>query len=125
MLQRMTMADNKKLSLSYLRFLNLLQAVREIPSFPALDPVEERLLNILASFWHAGTKITVLEAMNVSREISSTTVHRRLKTLRSKGLIDLLVDSSDSRIKYVVATDQTEKYFATLGQALVQATQPK
>jgi DNA-binding MarR family transcriptional regulator len=52
-------------------------------------------------------------------------VHRRLKTLRSKGLIDLLVDSSDSRIKYVVATDQTEKYFATLGQALVQATQPK
>lgn len=110
-------------STCYLKFLNLLEAIRETPAFPAMDPVEERLLNLLAATWHVGKKVSVLEAMGLSSEISATTAHRRLKTLRSKGLIALDADKSDTRIKYVVPTDLANSYFATLGQALNKAQQ--
>jgi hypothetical protein len=36
------MANQSKYSATYLRFLNLVQAIREIPTFPVMDPVEER-----------------------------------------------------------------------------------
>ena len=114
---------SSKYSLMYLRFLNLINAVRQIPMFPTLDPVEERLLNQLAATWHAGKKISVLEAMGLSTEISATTAHRRLKTLLKKGMIAFELDRIDSRVKYVVATELTGQYFTSIGQALEQAQQ--
>ena len=110
-------------SSTYLRFLNLVQAIREIPTFPAMDPVEERLLTMLAALWHQEKRISVLDAMSLCREISATTAHRRLKTLRKKGMIALDIDTIDSRVKYVVPTALAKQYFTTLGQALDQAQQ--
>ncbi len=117
------MSDNKKDYVTYLKFLSLSQQIREMPSFASIDPVEEHLLTMLASFWHHDKKITVLEAMNLSTKISSTTLHRRLISLRSKGLIALKVSELDSRVKYVISTDLTQKYLATLGRALATAQQ--
>jgi DNA-binding MarR family transcriptional regulator len=65
--------------------------------------------------------MTVLQAMGMMTEISSTTAHRRIKSLRKKGLIALNIDEVDNRIKYVVPTDQSNKYFAQLGQCLDKA----
>jgi DNA-binding MarR family transcriptional regulator len=62
--------------------------------------------------------------MGLSTEISATTAHRRLKTLRKKGMIDLDTDKVDSRVKYVVPTALAEQYFVTLGQAIDKAHQP-
>ena len=118
-----TLNEKSQHSLCYLKFLNLIEAIREIPTFPAMDPVEERLLNLLAATWHVGRRVSVLEAMGLSSEISATTAHRRLKTLRGKGMIALDADKSDTRIKYVVATELANSYFATLGQALNKAQQ--
>ena len=115
------MVNQSKYSATYLRFLNLVQAIREIPTFPAMGPVEERLLTMLAGVWHLEKKISVLEAMSLTNEISATTAHRRLKTLRKKGMIDLDTDQSDSRVKYVVPTALAKQYFTTLGQALDKA----
>ena len=115
------MVNQSKYTATYLRFLNLVQAIREIPTFPAMDPVEERLLTMLAGVWHLEKKISVLEAMSLTNEISATTAHRRLKTLRKKGMIDLDTDQSDSRVKYVVPTALAKQYFTTLGQALDKA----
>jgi DNA-binding MarR family transcriptional regulator len=86
-----------------------------------MDPVEERLLSLLAAAWHVEKKISVLEAMGLTNEISATTAHRRLKTLRKKGMIDLDTDQFDSRVKYVVPTALAKHYFTTLGQALDKA----
>ena len=118
------MSTESKHSLTYLRFLNLVQAIKQIPTFPAMDPVEERLLSMLGVNWHNGKKVSVLEAMGLSTEISATTAHRRLKTLRKKGLIELDTDKIDSRVKYVVPTALAEQYFVTLGQAIDKAHQP-
>jgi DNA-binding Lrp family transcriptional regulator len=114
---------HSKNSIVYLRFLNLIQAIRQIPTFPDLDPVEERLLNLLAAGWHLGKNISVLEAMGLSNEISATTAHRRLKTLTKKGMIALDVDKVDSRVKYVVPTELAATYFTSMGQALERAQQ--
>lgn len=109
-------------SSTYLRFLNLVQGVRALPDFPALDPVEERLLNLFAAVWHSGRQITVLQAMGMSTDVSSTTAHRRLKSLRKKGVIMLVPDESDNRIKYVQPTSVANQYFSQLGKCLNQAS---
>ena len=115
---------NIKTSITYIKFLHLTQAVHDLPHYPLLDPLEERLLNYFASAWHAGKKLTVLETMHASSDISPSTVHRRLKTLRKKGLIALDVDQIDNRIKYIVQTELTKSYFAHLGQCLSKVIDP-
>ena len=115
------MRTPKNSDLTYMRFLNLVQAVKERADFPEIDPVEERVLNILAARWHTGIKITVLETISMLGEFSATTLHRRLKSLRKKGMIGVDYDDEDARIKYVVPTKVTLAYFAQLGDALAKA----
>jgi hypothetical protein len=115
------MSGQSSHSSTYLRFLNLVQGIRSLPDFPVLDPVEERLLNLFATVWHTGKQITVLQAMGMSTDVSSTTAHRRLKSLRKKGVITLVADESDNRIKYVRPTPVAHQYFSQLGQCLDQA----
>jgi DNA-binding transcriptional ArsR family regulator len=105
----------------YLRFLNLARAVRELPDFPALDPVEERLLNQFAAVWQQDRPLTVLQAMGLSKDVSSTTAHRRLKSLRGKGMVALVSDEVDNRVKYVRPTPLARDYFSRLGRCLDEA----
>ena len=98
----------------YAKFLSLVQAIKGLPAFPELDPLEERLLNQLASQWHQG-------AMQMSNDVSPATVHRRLKTLRKKGMLNLTEHASDNRIRYIVPSDLATKYFAKMGQCLDMA----
>jgi len=107
--------------MSYLKLLNLLEAVKGLPSFPALDAVEERLLNTFASLWQVGAPVTVLQAMEMLENISPATVHRRLKTLRKKGFIALEMDETDNRVKFIVSTPLTRRYFAKLEDCLAKA----
>ena len=65
--------------------------------------------------------MTVLETMKATPDLSPSTVHRRLKTLRKKGLVTLDVNQIDNRIKYIVHTDLTNRYFTQLGHCLSQA----
>ena len=105
----------------YLKFLGSVQALRQSAAFPPLDLPEERLLDQLASSWCQGKKITVLKAMQMSTDASSTTVHRRLKTLRLKGMLELEIDEDDNRVKYIVSTDLSRDYLSQLGKSVVQA----
>jgi len=105
----------------YLKFLSYAQAVRLSKAYPQLDLPEERLLDQLASSWAQGKKITVLRAMQMSPDASSTTVHRRLKTLRLKGMLELEVDEDDNRVKYIIPTDLSRRYLSELGQSVLRA----
>lgn len=111
-----------KQSLTYLKFLSLVSTLRSMPAFPVLEPIEEHLLNAFAAAWHMGKQLTVLEAMQISTSVSSATVHRRLKTLRTKGYLELSTDASDSRIKYLLPTPQAIQYFTELGACLSKAS---
>lgn len=103
----------------YLKFLNLVNAIRRI--HPVLDPMEERLLNLVSAAWSAGKQVTVMEAMSNTADASPATIHRRLKTLRNKGMLELQVDESDNRVKYIVPTPKALAYFESLSQCLIEA----
>ena len=105
----------------YLNFLRISGDVRKLPAYPQLDLPEERLLDLLATFWSAGKKITVLKAMQMSSDASSTTIHRRLKTLRLKGMLELQMDEDDNRVKYINSTQLARDYLSHLGKSVVAA----
>jgi len=107
---------------TYMKFLQLAQVIRGLPTFPALDAVEDQLLHIFGSAWATGQRITVLEAMKSLQDTSESTVFRRLKSLRAKGMLNLEVDQSDHRTKYVVPTDKTLEYFSKMGECLILAS---
>jgi DNA-binding transcriptional ArsR family regulator len=108
---------------SYLKFLHLVQVVRETPGFPALDAVEERVLNIFAVAWYEGREITVLEAMKMLPGISESTVFRRIKSLRQKGMVSLNMDEKDRRTRYIRPSELANRYFDILGGCLKKAQQ--
>lgn len=110
-------------SQAYLKFLNLVKAIRDLPTFPTLDAVEQTLLESFAAVWHTGKQITVLEAMHMSKEISPSTVHRRLKSLRAMGMLELVSDEVDTRIKYVTASPRANEYFSALDRCMLEAGQ--
>ena len=110
---------------NYLKFLRLVQAVRVLPEYSEVSPSEERLLNHLAFAWSTDQKITVLQAMGVDRDISHSTSHRLLKSLRLKNFIMLMTDERDTRVKYVLPTDKTHQYFTRLGRCLGRAIEHK
>ena len=106
----------------YQRFLNLASAVEELSEFPALDPVEQKMLALLSKYWSGKQKITVVEAMHMTSDISTSTIFRYLKKLRQKGYIELVVDELDNRVKYVSPTPMTDSYFSKMGKLLLKAT---
>ena len=106
---------------TYFRVLNLVEAIHDLPSLPALDPVEERLFHLLAGMWAAGGEVTVLQAMNGSPGASPSTVHRRLKTLRDKSLITYSERADDLRVKCIEPTPLARQYFAALGRCMDRA----
>ena len=112
--------STKAKSLPYLKFLNLVDALRDMPTFPKIDPIEERLLDLLAIAWSSGRRVTVLEAMRMSPDRSSATVHRLLKSMLKKGVIELEPDAEDGRVKHVVPTAATNQYFARLNQCMLK-----
>ena len=115
------MASKKEHSLLYFKFLNLVAASRQLPGVPEIDAVEDRILGFLARAWYQGERITVVEAMHGMEEISPSTVQRRLKALRVKGLLRVENDEQDNRLKYVQPTDLSMRYFAALGQCMRKA----
>jgi DNA-binding MarR family transcriptional regulator len=115
------MASKKEHSALYFKFLNLVAASRQLPGLPEIDAVEDRILAFLARAWSVGQRITVVEAMHGMTDISPSTVQRRLKAMRVKGLLQVESDVNDNRFKYVQPTDLSLRYFATLGQCIQKA----
>lgn len=106
---------------AYLRFINLALAAEKLSYFPSLEPTEMRVLKLLSVYWLKKQLITVVEAMNMTSEISTSTIFRNLKKLREKGYVELVVDDVDNRVKYISPTKQADKYFSNLGKLMFKA----
>lgn len=108
-------------STSYLRFLNLASAVRDMSAFPKMDSLEESLLNAVVFAAANQGALTVLQAMEILPQASPSTTHRRIKSLRKNGLVELVGDAGDERVRYVMPTPLAERYFTQMGECLKQA----
>ena len=102
----------------YQRFLNLSRAIDQSSKFPSLTPDEKSILRCCNDYWIDGQNLTVVEAMNVVPTMSTSTVFRYLKKLRQKGFIELEIDESDNRVKYIRPTKLTKIYFSEHGKII-------
>ncbi len=106
---------------AFIRFANLLRAISVLPSGVTLDPQEERLMQELAVRWGNNEAVPVLTAMGMMPGASASTVQRRLKSLRAKGLITFETHAQDARVRHVVPTAQGRAYFARMGELMQEA----
>jgi hypothetical protein len=105
----------------YLRFLQLAEALRGLPSLPTLDPLEERILTFVAVKAQGQDRLSVRDMMAKTEFGSPATVHSRLKSMREKGWL-MLSDTDDTRRKQVELTQAALLHFDKLSTCLVNAT---
>lgn len=104
----------------YLRFLQLADAVRGAPDLPGLDPLEERILALVARAGQQHERLSVRDMMAKEELGSPATVHNRLKSMRMKGWI-MLSDTEDTRRKQIELTQAALQHFDKLSECLVEA----
>jgi DNA-binding MarR family transcriptional regulator len=105
----------------YLRFLQLASAIRGLPSLPPLDPLEERILALVARASQDKERLSVRDMMSKEELGSPATVHGRLKSMRQKGWI-MLSDTEDTRRKQVELTQAALLHFDKLSKCMIEAT---
>jgi hypothetical protein len=104
----------------YLRFLQLAEAIRGLPALPPLDPLEERILALIARASQEKERLSVRDMMARDEFGSPATIHGRLKSMRKKGWI-MLADTEDSRRKQIDLTQAALAHFDKLSKCIVQA----
>jgi hypothetical protein len=104
----------------YLRFLQLSEAIRGLPTLPPLDPLEERILAWVARAAQQGERLSVRDMMGHDEFGAPATIHSRLKSMRSKGWI-ALADTEDARRKQLELTKAALRHYARLSRCMVRA----
>jgi DNA-binding MarR family transcriptional regulator len=104
----------------YLRFLQLAEALRGLPALPSLDPLEERILELVARVGQANERLSVRDMMAHSALGSPATLHARITSMRDKGWL-MLSDTEDARRKQIELTPAALKHFDKLAEAFTKA----
>jgi SOS-response transcriptional repressor LexA len=108
----------------YLRFLQLADAIRGLPSLPSLDPLEERILMLVARANQKKERLSVRDMMAKEELGSPATIHGRLKTMREKGWV-MLTDTEDTRRKQIELTQAAFLHFDKLSKCMLEAAKGK
>ncbi|MEY3622960.1 MAG: hypothetical protein RLZZ407_519 [Pseudomonadota bacterium] len=103
---------------SFVRLLDMLNAIRQLSPFDTLNADEGLLLDALIVKWHERDDIMVSEVMSDARFGSQPTAYRRIIALRDKGLVCLRIDSKDKRIKFVEPTQLARDYMASIREGV-------
>lgn len=103
---------------SFVRLLNMLNAIRQMSPFDTLNGEEVLLLDALIVKWHERDNIMVSEVMSNARFGSQPTAYRRIISLRDKGLVCLRTDSKDKRVKFVEPTQLGRDYMASISDGI-------
>ena len=105
---------------AYLQFMSARLALRERAGLPELDPLEERVIEMVALASKPGERLSVTDVITTAELGSPTTLHGRLKSLRSKGLIELAYTDDVSR-RQLQLTTAGMSYLDTLSKCMVTA----
>ena len=106
----------------YLRFLQLAETLRGLPSLPALDPLEEKMLQLVARATHGKERLSVRDMMAQQKLGSPATLHARLKSMRDKGWITL-GDTEDPRRKQIELSQAALRHFDKLSECFLKAAE--
>lgn len=106
--------------ISYLRFLNLLDALDRMNPGKILDCTEESLLDKIILAFHAKEPVLVGDLISLSALDSQATLHGRLKNLIAMGYIKMATNI-DGRKKEVVPTKLALKRYEEISKCLEKA----
>ena len=104
----------------YLHFIHLAEALNEMSDLPSLDPLEERILRIVADAHYSEQRLSVKDLMGMSALGSPARLHGRLKSMREKGWI-YLAETEDARRKQLELTQAALGHFNKVGRCMVKA----
>ncbi len=104
----------------YLRFLQLAEAVRGMPALEPLEPLEQRILELVAFARQRQERLSVKDLMGKRELGSPAMLHGRLKSMREKGWISL-AETEDARRKQLELTTGALQYFDKLSRCMMQA----
>lgn len=107
---------------AYFRFLSLVNALEQDSDLQRIDQESKRLLDVITVKHHAGSALTVTQAMALEFIASPATIHRKIDLLLEMGLIDFEFKDGNRRSKYLVPTQTADAHYAKLGKALSSAT---
>lgn len=105
---------------TYLRFLHLAKAIKDVPLLPGLEPLEEKMLEIIADAYVTKSRLSVKDLINKSELGSPAMLHGRLHSMREKGWI-ALAPTEDARRKQLELTPASLQYFEKLSQLMSKA----
>lgn len=105
---------------SYIKFLNLIDAIDRINPGKKLDCIEESLLDKIVSCAHAKQAILVGDLIAMTDLGSQATLHGRLKNLSAMGYIKMAANV-DGRKKEVVPTKMAIKRYEEISKCLEKA----
>ena len=105
---------------SYLRFLNLIDAIDRMNPGKKLDFIEEDLLDKIVLASYAKKMILVGDLISLSELGSQATLHGRLKNLSAMGYIKMAANV-DGRKKEVVPTKMAFKRYEEISKCLEKA----
>lgn len=105
---------------SYLRFLNLIDAIDRMNPGKKLDCTEEDLLDKIVLASYAKKVILVGDLISLSELGSQATLHGRLKNLSAMGYIKMATNV-DGRKKEVVPTKMAFKRYEEISKCLEKA----
>jgi hypothetical protein len=105
---------------SYLRFLNLIDALDRINPGKKLDAIEKSLLDRIVSATYAKQALLVGDLISLSELGSQATLHGRLKNLSAMGYIKM-VSNDDGRKKEVLPTKSAIKRYEDISKCLEKA----
>ena len=118
------MGKSIKFAEVYLRFIQLSEALRELPGLPPLEPLEERILMIVAQAHQTQERLSVKDLMSMSDLGSPAMLHGRLKSMREKGWI-FLAETEDARRKQLELTHDALIHFDKVSRCLLKAVKEK
>jgi hypothetical protein len=105
---------------SYLRFLNLIDALDRINPGKKLDCLEESLLDKIVLASYTKHPLLVGDLISLSELGSQATLHGRLKNLCAMGYIKMAANI-DGRKKEVVPTKMALKRYEEISKCLEKA----
>jgi hypothetical protein len=107
-------------SSSYIRFLNLLDALDRINPSKKLDSIEESLLDKIVNCAHLKESVLVGDLISLAELGSQATLHGRLKNLSAMGFIKM-ASNADGRKKEVLPTKLAIKRYEEISKCLEKA----
>jgi hypothetical protein len=105
---------------AYLRFIHLAKTIKDVPLLPGLEPLEEKILEIIADAHVTKVRLSVSDLIGQSDLGSPAMLHGRLQSMREKGWI-ALAPTEDARRKQLALTPASLLHFEKLSKIMNKA----